>query len=47
MKLFIAPIVTSIVALAAVYFWGGVAALFLAARCAVSFDASIISTPNL
>jgi hypothetical protein len=52
MKLFIAPIIVSIIALGAVYLWGGVAALFLAAALAVleitlSFDNAVVNAKIL
>lgn len=52
MKLFIAPIIVSIIALAVVYLWGGVGALFLAAALAVleitlSFDNAVVNAKVL
>lgn len=52
MRLFVAPIIVSLLALVAVYFWGGVAALFLAAVLALlevtlSFDNAIVNAKVL
>ena len=52
MKLFIAPTVVSLIALAAVYFFGGTSALFLAATLAVleitlSFDNAVVNAKIL
>ncbi len=52
MRLFLAPIIVSIIALFAVYLWGGVAALFLAGALAVlevtlSFDNAVVNAKVL
>jgi hypothetical protein len=52
MRLFLAPIIISIIALFAVYLWGGVAALFLAGALAVlevtlSFDNAVVNAKVL
>lgn len=52
MKLFIAPLVVSVIALFIIYLWGGVAALFLTAALAVlevtlSFDNAVVNAKIL